>query len=130
LANRYTPAEFAILHRSSRQKLETLVSDHVTALQQDVARLDSQLGTILSPSSNSATAKTSSPGPSAQDWRERVKRIHSSVQTVGEAVNALLGGGSSDNTVDPEKLEVQLRTTLTQLEAELELLSQHARKEI
>ena len=105
-------------------------------LREDVSRLQSQLGQVLSSSSNTAAANTAPsrlPPPktseSAGDWRSHVHRVHSSVETIGESVAALLTGSAAEEKDDPETIEVGLRTTLTQLQAELQVLDQQTHKQ-
>jgi hypothetical protein len=131
LADRYTPQQVSLLDRDGQQKLQTLLSDHVAALREDVSRLQNQLGQILSSTSNTAAANTAvgtpqqgAPSPSApDDWRSRIHRVHSSVETADEAVSVLLAG-SQENGGSSDRLQIQLRTTLTQLQAELQSLGQ------
>jgi hypothetical protein len=137
LAERYSPQQIALLDTPSRQRLDVLLGDHLSALREDINRLQSQLGQVLSPSSNTAAANTASsklisPETSghADDWRIHAHRVHSSVETVDESVAALLTGSSSDDKDDPEAIEIGLRTTLTQLQAELQILDQQVHKTI
>ena len=65
----------------------------------------------------------------ADDWRSHVHRMHSSVETVDESVAVLLTGSSTDEKDDPEAIEIGLRTTLTQLQAELQVLDQQIHKQ-
>jgi hypothetical protein len=136
LADRYTPNEISVMDRASKQKLEELLSDHVGALQQDISRLRNQFGIVMSISSNTAAANTSVAGTApvtgkeaptpTEDWRAQVRRIHSSVETVNECVAVLLGGSASEGE-DAEKLEIRLRTALTELQTELETLDHQVR---
>lgn len=136
LADRYTPEQIALLDNEAQQQLQRLLSDHISALREDVSRLQSQLGQVLSSSSNTAAANTASsrtPPPKtserADDWRSHVHRVHSSVETVNESVAVLLTGSAGDEKDDPETIEVGLRTTLTQLQAELQVLDQQVHKQ-
>lgn len=137
LAERYSPQQVALLDAPSRQNLGALLGDHITALRADVGRLQNQLGPVLSPASNTAAANTSSadsavnfpkPGDQADDWRYQVHRVHSSTETVNESVAALLASSATDITDSPKDIEVGLRTTLTQLQVELQHLDQQVRK--
>ncbi len=137
LAQRYSPAQIALLDVSTRQSLTGLINDHLTALREDLARLQNQLASVLSFSSNTAAANTgvngeftTNPHPvdRADDWRVEVHRIHSSVETVNESVAALLAGATVDNKDSPEVIEVGLRTTFTQLQVELPSLDLLVRK--
>jgi ElaB/YqjD/DUF883 family membrane-anchored ribosome-binding protein len=105
-------------------------------LREDVNRLQNQLGQVLSSASNTAAANTASSGlPSAKtvghgdDWREHAQRVHSSVETVNESVAALLTGSAIDEKDKPETIELGLRTTLTQLQTELQVLDQQIHKQ-
>ncbi len=136
LADRYTPEQITLLDNGAQQQLQRLLSDHISALREDVSRLQSQLGQVLSSSSNTAAANTAPsrlPPPktseSADDWRSHIHRVHSSVETVNESVAVLLTGSAGDEKDDPETIEVGLRTTLTQLQAELQVLDQQVHKQ-
>lgn len=136
LAERYTPQQIALLDAASRQRLGMLLGDHLSALREDINRLQSQLGQVLSPSSNTAAANTASSkstspetGEHADDWRTHAHRVHSSVETVDESVAVLMTGSSTDEKDDPEAIEIGLRTTLTQLQAELQVLDQQVHKQ-
>jgi hypothetical protein len=150
LADRYTPRDLALLDRGSRQRLQELLSDHVSALQQDISRLRNQLGAVMSTSSNTAadninvkerpgaresqaaaasSANPSPAGASSEDWRVNARRVHSSVETVDECVAVLLVGDAADGE-DVEKLQLRLRTTLTELQTELEVLDHQVRTQI
>lgn len=134
LAERYTPQQIALLDTASRRRLGSLLGDHLAALREDVNRLQNQLGQVLSPISNTAAANTASSNSSIEslelgdDWRIHVHRVHSSVETVNESVAVLLTGSSTDEKDDPEDIEIGLRTTLTQLQAELQALDQQVHK--
>jgi hypothetical protein len=136
LAERYSPQQVALLDSASRQRLGMLLGDHLSALREEINRLQNQLGQVLSPSSNTAAANTASSkftSPEmpehADDWRSHVHRMHSSVETVDESVAVLLTGSSTDEKDDPEAIEIGLRTTLTQLQAELQVLDQQIHKQ-
>jgi hypothetical protein len=136
LAERYGPPQVELLDTSSRQRLGALLGDHLAALREDVNRLQNQLGQVLSSASNTAAANTASSGlPSLKtvdrgdDWREHAQRVHSSIETVNESVAALLTGSAIDENDRPETIELGLRTTLTQLQAELQTLDQQIRKQ-
>lgn len=132
LADRYTPQQIALLDSNAQRQLQSLLIDHVTALREDVSRLQNQLGQVLSSASNTAAANTaSSPASTAEsdDWRGGTHRVHSSVEITNEAVSVLLAG-SSEASDSPDKLQLRLRTTLTQLQAELQLLDQQIHKQL
>jgi hypothetical protein len=136
LAERYSPQQVALLDSASRQRLGMLLGDHLSALREEINRLQNQLGQVLSPSSNTAAANTASSKftppempEHADDWRSHVHRMHSSVETVDESVAVLLTGSSTDEKDDPEAIEIGLRTTLTQLQAELQVLDQQIHKQ-
>jgi len=132
LADRYTPGQIALLDSDAQRQLQSLLTDHITALREDVSRLQNQLGQVLSSASNTAAANTtSSPAITTEpdDWRRRTHRVHSSVEITNEAVSVLLAG-SSEISDSPDKLQLRLRTTLTQLQAELQLLDQQIHKQL
>jgi hypothetical protein len=136
LAERYSPQQIALLNTASRQRLGVLLEDHLSALREDINRLQSQLSQVLSPSSNTAAANTASSkltspetAEHADDWRTHAHRVHSSVETADESVAVLLTGSSTDEKDDPETIEIGLRTTLTQLQAELQVLDQQVHKQ-
>ena len=133
LAERYSPQQTALLDTVSRQRLGALLGDHLSTLREDINRLQNQLGQVLSTSSNTAAANTATPKSGipepADDWRSRAHRVHSSVETVDESVAALLTGSSAGEKDDPEAVEIGLRTTLTQLQAELQVMDQQIRKQ-
>jgi hypothetical protein len=137
LAERYTSQQIALLDTASRQRLGMLLGDHLAALREDSNRLQNQLGQVLSSTSNTAAANTASSkfaSPETQertdDWCTHAHRVHSSVETVNESVAVLLTGSSTDENDDPEAIEIGLRTTLTQLQAELQALDQQVHKTI
>jgi hypothetical protein len=127
LADRYTPQEVALLSHASRQKFETLLSDHVTSLRLDMTNLQAQLDKILPSVVNADSAINSGQNPQVDDWRGGVRRAHSSIQTVNEEVAVLVAGSAPDG-LDSKTLEQQLRATLAQLQRELQLLDQQIHK--
>ncbi len=138
LADHYPAQKAALLDSSAREQLHILLTDHISALREDASRLDNQLGQVLSTSSNTAAANTTtpaSPAPAsprvqdqAGDWREHIHRVHSSVETIHESVVALLTGSPTNDRDDEEAVEVGLRTALTQLQAELQVLDQQVHR--
>jgi hypothetical protein len=134
LADRYPSQRTAVLNDDARRQLQVLLTDHVSALREDVSSLQNQLGEILSRSSNTPAANTSlaaplesSPAPAQEtsaDWRAHIRRAHSSTEAVHEAVAALLTSSQSSDRNDAEAIEINLRTSLTQLQADLQLLGQ------
>jgi hypothetical protein len=126
LSERYTPRELALLNNASQHKLETLLSDHVSSLREDVTSLQTRLGSIL-PSFSTGSAVPGSQASEVQDWRGRVKRVNSSIQTVNEVISVLLGGTVFENA-DASGLKVQLRSTLAEVELELRALDEQVHK--
>lgn len=134
LVDRHPPQEVAVLDDDARHQLQTLLADHVSALREDISSLQNQLGEILSHSSNTPAANTSVTAPlesgsidtsgSSEDWRERIRRIHSSTEAVHEAVVALLSSSQPSDQKDGDAIEIDLRTSLTQLQTELQALDQ------
>jgi len=127
LADRYTPQEVALHSHSSRQKFETLLSDHVTSLRLDMTNLQAQLDKILPSVVKADSAINSVQNPQIDDWRSSVRRAHSSIQTVNEEVAVLVAGSAPDG-LDSKTLEQQLHASLTQLQRELQLLDQQIHK--
>lgn len=141
LADRYPPQRIAVLNDDARQQIQVLLADHVSALREDINSLQNQLGQILSRTSNTPAANTSLAAPLqsnsastpessefSEDWRTRVRRVHSSTEAVHEAVAALLTSTPSSDHNDAEAIEVNLRTSLTQLRTDLQLLGQDIQK--
>jgi hypothetical protein len=138
LADHHPRQEIAALDDDARRQLHVLLSDHVSALREDVSSLQNQLGEILSRSSNTPAANTSLTAPMGsgsadvqqqpEDWREQVRRIHSSTEAVHEAVAALLTSAQPSDQNNAESIEINLRTSLTQLQTELQVLDQRVRQ--
>ncbi|AXC12540.1 RNA polymerase sigma-70 factor, ECF subfamily [Acidisarcina polymorpha] len=134
LAARHPLPEVAVLNEDARRQLQVLLADHVSALREDISSLQNQLGAILSRSSNTPAANTSVQAPltpgaagaldSSDDWRERIRRIRSSTEAIHEAVVALLSSSQPSEQKDGAAIEVNLRTSLTQLQTELQTLDQ------
>jgi peptidoglycan hydrolase CwlO-like protein len=134
LADRYTPHAVAVLDDEERRKLQVLLTDHVSALSEDISSLQNQLGEILSGASNTPAANTSVNTPLKsdsthtlevpEDWRDRTRRVHSSTEAVHEAVVTLLSSSQPSDQNDTNAIEVNLRTSLTQLQTELQALNQ------
>ncbi|WP_446743650.1 hypothetical protein [Silvibacterium acidisoli] len=134
LADRHPSQEVLILNEEKRQQLQTLLSDHISALREDVRALQNQLGEILSQSSNTPAANTSVKAQleagtvrapdSSGDWRDRIHRIHSSTEAIHEAVVALLSSSQPHDENDADGIEINLRTSLTQLDTELQDIDQ------
>jgi hypothetical protein len=134
LADRYPPKGVAVLDNEARRKLQVLLTDHVSALREDVSSLQNQVAEILPGSSNTPAANTSVTSPLesksanalelSEDWRDRIRRIHSSTEAVHESVVALLSSSQPSDRNDANAIEVNLRTSLTQLQNELQALDQ------
>ncbi len=134
LADRHPPQEVAMLDVATRRQLQVLLSDHVSALREDISSLQNQAAEILSGSSNTPAANTSVKSPlestlidapaSSEDWRERVHRIHSSTEAVHEAIVALFSSSQPSDQNNANAIEINLRTSLTQLQMELQTLDQ------
>jgi hypothetical protein len=137
LADRHPASALALLDESSRRELRGLLLDHVAALREDLSSLANQLSPVLSPSSNTPAANTATPVPAApghagapEDWQERIRRVHSSTEAIHEAVATLLTTSPTDRGGDAETIEVNLRTSLTQVQAELQSLEEQLQKEV
>ncbi len=61
---------------------------------------------------------------SAKSWQDEIHQMHSSVEAAHESVDVLIVGSQSADSGDPQSIEVGLRTTLTQLDAELNTVTQ------
>ena len=138
LANRYPIQQLAQLDEDSRQKLKVLLVDHVSAMREDISSLQNQLGEILSRSSNTPASNTA-PFPSAEssspssdiapdDWQDRSRRVHSSTEAIHEAVVALITSSQPSEKNDTEAIEINLRTSLTQIQTELLTLDEKLRR--
>lgn len=134
LADRQPVQEVAVLKEDQRGQLQVLLSDHISALREDVSSLQNQLGEILSRASNTPAANTAVQAPlesnasgaaeSSVGWRDRIRRIHSSTEAIHESVVALLSSSQPHDQSDAAAIEVNLRTSLTQLQTELQALDQ------
>jgi peptidoglycan hydrolase CwlO-like protein len=134
LVDRHPPQQVAALDDDARRQLQVLVADHVSALREDISSLQNQVAEILSGTSNTPAANTSVMTPPetsssdtlefSDDWRDRIRRIHSSTEAVHEAVSALLTSSQPSDQNDVNAIEVNLRTSLTQLQTELQVLDQ------
>ncbi len=137
LASRYPAPAVSMLDGDARQQLRVLLTDHVSALRQDVASLQNQLGAILSRASNTPAANTAlteplptapPPKEASNDWRVEAHRIHSSIETVHESITALLTNSQPNERNDPETIEINLRTSLTQLQTDLQSFDEKLRR--
>lgn len=138
LADRHSPDEIAVLDDDARRQLQALLADHVSALREDISSLQNQLAEILSSSSNTPAANTSQTVQLEfsstdalelpEDWRDRIRRIHSSTEAIHEAVAALLTSSQPGDQNDAKAIEINLRTSLTQLQTELQALAQKVHK--
>ncbi|WP_158822485.1 hypothetical protein [Granulicella sp. S156] len=134
LADRYPPKGVAVLDNEARRKLQVLLTDHVSALREDLSSLQNLVAEILPGSSNTPAAntsvatrvepKTTNALESSEDWRDRIRRIHSSTEAVHESVVALLSSSQPSDQNDANAIEVNVRTSLTQLQNELQALDQ------
>jgi hypothetical protein len=128
LQERYTPQEVALLNPGSRQTLELLIRDHVSALHENVSALQDLVLPVL-PESLAATEFNSpvdveaiSAG-SVDDWRSSVDEIFPKVQGLEIQVVTLFGG-PGEIMPDRQGGVNELRTTLSQLERQLPVLNQ------
>jgi hypothetical protein len=134
LADRHPSPDIALLDETTRRDLQALLIDHVSVLREDLSSLQNQLAEILSRSSNTPAANTATPidagdgAESQKDWRGRIRRVHSSTEAIHEAVVTLLTTSPSGSQNDVEAIEINLRTSLTQLQTELQDLDQEVRK--
>jgi hypothetical protein len=134
LADRHPAQAVALLNEEDRRQLQVLLADHISSLREDISSLQNQLGEILSRSSNTHAANTSveaTPDPGSAratdasgDWRDRIHRVHSSTEAIHEAVVALLSCSEPHDENDADNIEVNLRTSLTQLQTELQAVDQ------
>jgi hypothetical protein len=128
LEDHYTPDEVALLSVGSRQTLELLIRDHVSALRQNVDALQDLVSPVLSgfpPTARSilsAQASSTTAVP-AHDWRSSVREIFPGVQSMEIQIVALAGG--PDMAVsDPEVGVPELRSALSELGKQLPVLYQ------
>jgi len=138
LADRYTAKQVALLPEEEQHELQNLLIEHISTLQEDVERLRNQLAPVVSFTSNSATAGDAevgrSPGASlpggnarSDDWRDRIHRIHASVETANEAATSLLAGTTEDGDTS-DKLQLNLDSAVNRLRLELQLLDKQVRR--
>ncbi len=137
LVDRHPATSLALLDDSSRRELQELLIDHVSVLHEDIGSLQKQLSQILSKSSDTLAANTPIPIPNPEgaaqtdeDWQERIRRVHSSIEAIHEAVATLLTSSPPDRGNDAETIEVNLRTSLTQAQVELQALDEELHKEV
>jgi hypothetical protein len=134
LADRHPLQNDVLLDGAARQELHVLLTDHVSVLREDLSSLQNRLAEIISMSSNTPAANTAFPADSTEtpevqrDWRERVRRVHSSTENINEAVVTLLTSSPPSSRNNVEAIEINLRTTLTQIQTELQVLNQTLRK--
>ena len=133
LADRHPPQLVAALGVDGRHKLQVLLTDHVSALREDIGSLQNEVAEILPRSSNTPAANTSVKEPpearsatpeTTEDWRDRIHRIHSATEAIHESIAALLSSSQPSDRKDADAIEVNLRTTLTQVQTELQTLDQ------
>jgi len=127
-----------VLDDDARRELQALLTDHVAALHGDIGSLQNQMAAILSISSNTPAANTPFTAQrkfssadaleAPEHWRDRIHRIHSSTEAIHEAVLTLLTSSQASSQNDAEAVEVDLRTSLTQLQTEIQVLEQEVRK--
>jgi DNA-directed RNA polymerase specialized sigma24 family protein len=139
LADRHSAQEVAALDADSRRQLNILLSDHISAIREDISSLQNRLAEVLPDASNTPAANTSvmesvrskatdSSAEFSQDWKDRIHRIHSSTEAMHEAVTALLTSSQPGDQGNANAIEVNLRTSLTQLQTELQMLDQKVHK--
>jgi hypothetical protein len=135
LADRHPSQDVARLSDPSRRELQALLIDHISVLREDVSLLQNQLAQVLSRSSNTPAANTAvsarnnaAVSESQRDWRIRIHRVHSSIETIHEATATLLTSSPINNTSNVEEIEINLRTSLTEMQTELQDLDQEVRK--
>lgn len=137
LADRHSARDIALLSLDSRRQLNILLADHLSTLREDVSSLQNRLAEVLPDTSNTPAANTPVAEPESnddsavefsQDWKDRIRRIHSSTEAVHEAVTALLTSSQPSDQENANSIEVNLRTSLMQLQVELQVLDQKIHK--
>lgn len=133
LANQYPERKIMLLDSSGKQELCGLLTDHIEALRENSRRFQSQISEVLSSSSNTAAANTrielpqehriKGNAPMSANWQSEVHEMHSSIEAAHEAVQVLLVGAEPEERSNLQSIEVGLRTTLTQVDAEIESIS-------
>ena len=131
LADRYPQQKLASLNEIERGKLVTLLTDHISALREDSSALENQLGQVLSLSSNTSAANAppptlprfdgSSKSKDSDNWRDHVRCINSSVNVIDESTWALLASSPGNSDEKTDVIELNLRTALNGLQAELQI---------
>jgi hypothetical protein len=128
LSDRYTPDMVAELGRGSRQTLELLIRDHVTAIRQYVDEVRNTISPLLPPMPVSAVAGPTpddAPTPTtslARDWHNAVNEVFLETKRVHDNGTALLAG-SGDATSGTQEIR-DLQLALSQLEIQLPALYQ------
>jgi ElaB/YqjD/DUF883 family membrane-anchored ribosome-binding protein len=118
------------LNEIERGKLVMLLTDHISALREDTSALSNQLGQVLSLTSNTSAANAypptlsrfagSSKSKDADDWQDHIRCIHSSVDVIDESTWALLASSPGNSDEKADVIELNLRTALNSLQAELQ----------
>jgi len=133
LANQYPDRRVALLDEPRRQRLTSVLEDHLESLRQNSRQLQNRLSEVLRLSSNTAAANTriqaekeptnKGDAPLPDAWQVQVHYLHSSVETARESVQTLLAGSNTADPEDLQSIEVGLRTTLTQVDAQIDAVS-------
>lgn len=120
LADRYQAQDVTLLEADERSRLRSLLNDHLSALREDVIHLKGQLAPVLASQDSANTTAAASP---PTDWRADIHRVHASVELANNAVAPLLVGATGSEE-PAQKLQTGLRSTLIQLQNELDTLEQ------
>jgi anti-sigma factor RsiW len=128
LRDRYTPEEVARLGHGSRQTLELLIHDHVSALQQHLDATRNLVSPLLPAEQTQTTPPSNSDAlpPAAEpvnNWRSAVTEIFLEVQKVHNNIAALFGG-AGEPASDGQVGALELRLALVKLETQLPALYQ------
>jgi anti-sigma factor RsiW len=130
LQDRYVPQAVAELGPQSRQTLELLIRDDVSALRQDVGSAQSLFSPMLSPDLTNDVSGLPAPNTQrpatepASDWRSTIKDVFPEVQRMHTNVVALFAR-STETVSNGQASARDLQVTLIKLEAQLLMLYQN-----
>jgi anti-sigma factor RsiW len=130
LRDRYGPETVARLSRGSRQTLELLIRDHVSALRQHVDEARDMVATLVPPELSTEVSprpildSPMSPSETVSDWRYTVTEIFPEVQRMNENIAAMLAE-TGRSAAEGQALVHDLQLALAKLQAELPVLYQH-----
>ena len=115
LAERYTPAVEAQLDEVSKQKLQGILDDHISALRRQSASLASRLGPFLNMPAERPQQRAAVSG-----WQEQAATAFRSIETIDQLCTELLIGVPHSGA-DAAQSERLLNESLATLRSTLEL---------